>query len=182
MRVLSIASDVQGADASTPWLDEAGVTFTRLTDQRNEVGKLCALKYVPVGILLDPQGRLVRPVGLVSIDEDDFCAELESWATTGEIPPSWQQMEQTDARELTDDEAEADVRLQLARVLLSRDKREEAVEQLRQAVVCDPDNWLIRKQMWAIETPSAFYDGPVDYDWQNRQKQQEQEGLLATSN
>jgi hypothetical protein len=91
-------------------------------------------------------------------------------------------MEQTDARESTADEAEADARLQLARVLLSRDKREEAVEQLRQAVVCDPDNWLIRKQMWAIETPSAFYDGPVDYDWQNRQKQQEQEGLLATSN
>ena len=127
--MISIASDVQGAAASTPWLDEAKVSFTRLTDEANVVGRDYALKYVPVGILLDGQGRLVRPVGLVNIDKDDFRSELESWAATGQIPAAWQQMDATAAREMTVDEVEADARLQLALVLLKRDKRDEAVEQ-----------------------------------------------------
>ena len=162
-------------------MDEAKVSFTRLTDQHNAIGKAYALKYVPVAMVLDAQGRLVRPVGLVNIGDDDFRAELYSWAATGEIPVAWQQLDGATTRAMTPAEAEADARLQLALVLISRDKQDEAVEQLRQAVVCDPDNWLIRKQMWAIEAPSAFYDGPVDYDWQNQRKQQEQEGLLASS-
>ena len=35
------------------------------------------------------------------------------------------------------------------------------------------NNWLIRKQMWAIEAPEAFYDGPVDYAWQKAQQKRE---------
>ncbi|MBT3346458.1 MAG: tetratricopeptide repeat protein [Gemmatimonadetes bacterium] len=179
--MISIASDVQGSTASTPWLDEAKVTFTRLTDQTNEVGKAFALKYVPVGVLLDAQGRLVRPVGLVNIDNEDFRSELESWVTSGEIPAAWTELDAGATPVMTPDEREADARLQLALVLLERGKREEAIQQLQQAVVCDPENWLIRKQMWAIQMPSAFYDGPVDYDWQKQQQEEEASGLLAGS-
>ena len=33
----------------------------------------------------------------------------------------------------------------------------------------DPDNYLIRKQIWAVENPERFYGGDVDYDWQREQ-------------
>ena len=37
----------------------------------------------------------------------------------------------------------------------------------------DAQNWLIRKQLWAIEHPEAFYDGYVDYAWQKQQIEKE---------
>lgn len=33
----------------------------------------------------------------------------------------------------------------------------------------DQDNWIIRKQIWALEHPEKFYKGKVDYDWQKIQ-------------
>ena len=79
---------------------------------------------------------------------------------------------------LTLSEREADARFQLALVLLEAESTQEALEQLRLAVKADPDNWLIRKQMWAIEAPEAFYDGPVDYAWQKAQQKREAAALL----
>ena len=64
-------------------------------------------------------------------------------------------------------------------MLLDAGKSPEALEQLREAVKLDPQNWLIRKQMWAIETPEAFYEGAVDYDWQKQQRDREAETLLG---
>ena len=36
-------------------------------------------------------------------------------------------------------------------------------------MVLAPDNWLIRKQLWALETPDVFYEADVDYVWQKEQ-------------
>jgi len=33
----------------------------------------------------------------------------------------------------------------------------------------EPDNWVIRKQIWAVENPERFYDGAVDTGWQLEQ-------------
>ena len=32
-----------------------------------------------------------------------------------------------------------------------------------------PDNFIIRKQIWAVEHPEKFYQGEIDYDWQQEQ-------------
>lgn len=178
MEVVSIAQDVQGPRVVRPWLERAGTTFRTLVDRHNEVGKMYSLKYVPVAIITDAQGRLVRPVGGVDIGDATFRAQLESWAATGDIPSAWLEAETTQIRELTLSEREADARFQLALVLLETERKEEALDQLRLAVRADPENWLIRKQMWAIETPEAFYDGPVDFTWQKAQLQREEETLL----
>ena len=53
---------------------------------------------------------------------------------------------------------------------LYRDGRtEEALARWRQGLEYDPDNYLIRKQIWAVENPERFYDGDVDYGWQREQ-------------
>ena len=45
----------------------------------------------------------------------------------------------------------------------------EALARWRQGLDLDPDNYLIRKQIWAVENPERFYEGDVDYDWQREQ-------------
>ena len=178
MTVVVIAQDAQGADVAKPWVEKAGATYRALLDQQNMIGKAYNLKYVPVGILLDENGKLARAVGSVNIDQDDFRAELTEWATTGAIPKAWiDEDKQSQPRALTPDEQEADARFQLAIVLLSNDKKEAAIAELKKAFQLDPENWLIRKQLWAIETPEAFYDGNVDYGWQKAQMEREKADL-----
>jgi len=174
-----IAQDVQGAEVARPWVEKAGATYRALLDQHNETGKAYGLKYVPVGIALDEEGQLVRPVSSVDIGDDVFRAELVQWATSGVIPASWRQMEGGTPAAMTVAEREADARFQLAIVLLERGDKDQAISELKKAVQLDAQNWLIRKQLWALEAPEAFYGDAVDYAWQKAQVQREAEGLLA---
>ena len=46
----------------------------------------------------------------------------------------------------------------------------EAVVEWRKGAELEPDNYIIRKQIWAVENPERFYTGDVDYDWQDEQE------------
>lgn len=166
--MVSIAQDMQGPEAPRPWLEKAGATFTTLLDRGNAVGKAYNLKYVPVGILLDEDGRLVRPVGPVDINDGVFAAEVEEWVGGGAPAPAWAGQAAESPRGLSPAEAEADGLFQQAVALVQRGDKEAALEHLRRASALDRDNWLIRKQLWALEVPEAFYGEAVDYDWQKR--------------
>lgn len=173
-----IAQDAQGAEVAKPWVEKAGATYRALLDQNNFIGKAYNLKYVPVGIFLDEDGKLARAVGSVNIDNDDFQAELTEWVTSGAIPKAWIEADKQSApKALTAEEKEADARFQLAIVLLENNKKEDAIAELKKAFALDPQNWLIRKQLWAIETPEAFYEGNVDYGWQKAQMKREEAAL-----
>ena len=43
-----------------------------------------------------------------------------------------------------------------------------AITYWKKSVEIDPDNYIIRKQIWAIENPEKFYSGKVDYNWQKK--------------
>ena len=45
----------------------------------------------------------------------------------------------------------------------------DALASWRRGLDLDPGNYLIRKQIWAVENPERFYNGNVDYDWQREQ-------------
>ena len=59
--------------------------------------------------------------------------------------------------------------IQFGLVLLEVGKKEEAMAEWRKALALDPQNWIIHKQIWAVEHPDKFYDGDVDYGWQKGQ-------------
>ena len=175
-----IAQDLQGAEVAKPWVEKAGGTYRALLDQHNAVGKAYNLKYVPVGIVVDEEGRLAKAVSNVNIDDDDFAGKLAEWVETGAMPQEWVQNDRQDEpRQLSADEVEADARFQLARVLLQKGEKAEAIAELKRAVQLAPQNWLIRKQLWAIEAPEAFYEGNVDYTWQKAQMGREEQELLG---
>ena len=179
VEVTVIAQDAQGAELAKPWVEQAGGTFKSLLDQKNLIGKLYNLKYVPVGILVDEEGYLARTVSSVDIDDQTFKIELENWVTTGNIPASWQANNTQEAtRSLTPEEKIADQYLDQAVLLLTQDQRQAAIEALEKGYEADPTNWLIRKQLWAVQNPSAFYDGPVDYSWQQQRIQEEDKARI----
>ena len=128
------------------------------------------MKCVPIGIFVDEVGRLVRPVGHVDISDERFRSELIAWIDTGVVPATRDPGEAVAvAGEITADEREANARYQLALVLLDSGKLDDATAELNRAMRLDRENWIIRKQLWAMEHPDAFYDGPVDYAWQKEQ-------------
>ena len=55
-------------------------------------------------------------------------------------------------------------------ILLHQGEKNAALAKLKQARDLDPDNWRIRKQIWAIEHPEKFYtqDSP-DFGWQKEE-------------
>ena len=68
---------------------------------------------------------------------------------------------------------EVTARFQLGRVLLESGKKHEAMAEWRKALALDPQNWIIHKQIWAVEHPDKFYNGGVDYGWQKTQLEAE---------
>jgi hypothetical protein len=46
--------------------------------------------------------------------------------------------------------------------------REGALAAWRTALVADPDNYVLRKQIWVVEYPERFYP-TIDSDWQKAQ-------------
>ena len=143
------------------------MTFPTLIDRGNVVGKAFGVKYVPVGIVIDADGRLARPVNMVDIGDSTFRAELEEWASSGSRPEAWTEASEPEpAGQSTPEEQQSDACLQRAVDYLDEGKQQAALQALQEGVSLDPENWLIRKQGWAIEAPEVFYNGEVDYEWQ----------------
>jgi len=74
------------------------------------------------------------------------------------------------AIELNPESAEGSFRI--GRTMLKQGKKDEALVELKKAMKLDKNNWIIRKQIWAIENPEKFYEGKVDYGWQKLQIEQ----------
>ena len=60
----------------------------------------------------------------------------------------------------------------LATAYLDLGQKDKAAAALRQASALDPGNWIIHKQIWAIEHPEQFYPA-INGKWQEEQLQQE---------
>ena len=51
-------------------------------------------------------------------------------------------------------------------------KKDDALKELDEALLLDPDNFLIRKQRWYIRNPEKF-SPTIDIEWQQRQLEKE---------
>ena len=60
----------------------------------------------------------------------------------------------------------------LATAYLDLGQKDKALAALRQASRLDPGNWIIHKQIWAIEHPEQFYPA-INGPWQDKQLEQE---------
>jgi len=172
VEIIAIAMDLQGAEVVRPWVVKARAEYPVLVDAYNMLGERFNFKYVPLTILVDEEGRLVRGPTGTNVDKAEDRAAIEDWLRHGPDSELARQPVAATASETPDPgfaSEEAELRFRLAVVLFGQGNRDEAVTHLKRAFTLDPENWLIRKQMWAVENPDRFYAGDVDYDWQRAQ-------------
>ena len=163
---------MQGAEASRPWLERAGATFPTVVDSANVLGDLFGYKLIPNGIFLDEQGavRFARYGGFSVTNEADVAAieHLLAAGAAGQAPGS------PKVPSTGRDGGAQDAALGRGLELLRRGDRAGAVASWRAALAADPDNYVIRKQIWAVEHPERFYP-TIDFAWQKEQLARERE-------
>jgi tetratricopeptide (TPR) repeat protein len=177
VQILAVAEDMQGAEVVRPWVERAKARYPVVYDRENALGTLYRFKVVPIGILIDEEGRIVREASVIRIDDRQTWEALEQWVTCGTIPESWAIPEAQISPLSQKTPVEAEARFRLGRILFEQGRRDEAITEIRKAFNLDPASWIIRKQIWAIEHPERFYTGPVDYGWQKEQIERENADL-----
>jgi len=157
LTVVAVAVDAQGPAAALPWYRKQPLTYPQLIDASNALGRTIGYRAVPNQFYVDElgvfHGNLDEPALARKLAEpmqpvpDDLAARLRATFDRG-----------------PDESATAQ-----AAAYLAAGNKSAAAEALRQALKSDPKNWLIRKQIWAIEHPDKFYLGSVDFQWQRAQ-------------
>ena len=111
--------------------------------------------------LIGAEGTIAyRELGTFNVRAPASRAALERWARTGRLdaPPA------EGVEDGPGDEAAA-LFAEGAGLYRGGDVAG-ALDRWRRAAALEPDNYNVRKQIWAVEHPERFYDGRVDYDWQ----------------
>ena len=153
------------------YVERAGATFTTLVDRENILSDLNGFRAIPNGFLIDEQG-IVQYSRLSGFDirRQETAEVLERWLSAESQVPGGDEPKGS----LGDGHAEANAIFREGLEHYRAGRTAEAMARWRQGLELDPGNYLIRKQIWAVENPDKFYDGDVDYDWQREQTAREQ--------
>ena len=169
--MVSVAIDAQGPEVAKPYLTKAGATFVSLIDQTNLLSGLLGFKAVPNGLLIDELGILnYRKYGGFEIRNSEYRGIVTSWIEGAS--PKWL------ANRMQKDEMggaahqKAILHFQTGVDYFNQGNISEALREWKLGRDLEPDNWVIRKQIWAVENPDKFYNEEVDYTWQQLQIQQ----------
>ena len=161
--ILSVAVDLQGPDKPRPYHEESGAEFTTVVDEENALARIFGYRAIPNGILVDEQGRLqFQQYGGFDIKKEEIKGLVSAFASDGQISG-------TVAAE-TNGPVSDHFERGLAKY--HGGNLQEAAAIWREGITLDPENWNMRKQLWAVENPDKFYDGKVDYTWQREQVEQ----------
>jgi hypothetical protein len=155
--------DSQGGDKARPFAEPFLETFPTVVDADNILGQTFGFKAIPNGVLVGADGMIDGIVaGRFEIRRPETREAVERWLAADEAPIA------ADSEEFHwSDEA-----LKLFRqagAAVRRGDSPEAIRLLKLAYPLEPDNYIIRKQLWAIEHPEKFYGDEIDYDWQKDQ-------------
>ena len=165
VEVLSIAVDAQGAEKARPFVEKAGAQFATLVDERNLLGRTYGFKAIPNGYLIDESGVVrYKRLGGFDVRRADTARIVERWCAGRSLDEDAEQ-----SAESAGGNDRVHALFRRGQELYRQGSVAEALERWREAAALEPANWIVRKQLWAVEHPERFYDGPVDFDWQKRQ-------------
>jgi tetratricopeptide (TPR) repeat protein len=156
--------DVQGAPRAEPYVRQAKAGFVTVVDQENLLGDLYGFKAIPNGFLIDEQGILrYGELGSFDIRKPKTRAVLDQWVAGKGVGAA------SAVTTLDERHAQANAHFRAGEALYRQGQVDEAIAEWRKAVALEPDNYIIRKQIWAVQNPDRFYAGDVDYGWQDEQ-------------
>ena len=140
-------------------------------DRGNVLSDLYGFRAVPNGFLIDEQG-IVQYSRLSGFDirRRETADVLERWVSGQDSVPVGDDQK----GDLGDGHSQANALFREGLDHYRAGRTGEALALWRRGRDLDPGNYLIRKQIWAVENPDKFYNGAVDYDWQREQTAREQ--------
>ena len=169
--ILSVAVDGQGAEVVKPFTK--GTTFTTLVDENNTLVNMFRFKVVPNGIFIDEEGtiRMIKegfkvenPVHVQAVEQliNKEVDKVEFESKQGKSDQSELQLQL------------AQTKFKLGMEYAKQKRNGEALKELDDAILLDPENFTIRKQRWYIRFPEKF-GNEIDFDWQQGQLKKEKE-------
>ncbi len=159
--------DAQGSQKARPFAEKAGARFTTVVDEENLLGQLYGFKAIPNGFLIDERGIVrYKKLGGFDIRRDETARIVKRWVGDSGLLDDTLKSE---AVQLGAEHSEANAHFLDGMRLYRKGDVHGALAEWRKGAQLEPDNWVIRKQIWAVENPDRFYDGDVDYVWQREQ-------------
>lgn len=162
-----MAEENAGPDAARPFVEAAGATFPVLVDDDARLANALGYKVIPNGILVDEEG-VIRwaKFGGFSVDEPDHRDAVARFASGGE--PGTTRLPEQPYRLSAVETDLVQTKLRLGRLLEQGGKHNEAIAEWQDALRIDPENLVVRKQIWALRFPERFHP-VIDWDWQKEQ-------------
>lgn len=168
--------DIQGEDVVRPYAE--GHTFKTWVDSSNALGELFEFDAIPNGVFVSSDGvvRMVKPN--FSVNKDEHVQAIEK-LLSGEVKKV--EFAENSQREGTPnlEKQLSQTKFKLGMEYTKQGKEEAALKELDEALLLDPDNFVIRKQRWYIRYPEKF-NPEIDHDWQKeilkKEKEEEADG------
>jgi hypothetical protein len=165
-----------GRELARPFVEAAKATYPVVADEHGLTSRLLDYKAVPNGVLVDTDGTIrYTKYGGFSVDKPEDVAVVERFLAGEEPGPS---PDNSAAYALGPVEKElVDTKLRFGRLLDASGHRDEALAEWQSALHLDPDNLVIRKQIWSVKYPERFHPD-IDWDWQRAQLKSEREAEI----
>ena len=166
VEILSVAMDAQGGEKAGPYVEKAKAQFVTVVDEENLLGQLYGFKAIPNGFFIEADGTVAyKELGTFNILKSKTASLVEEWVRSAIVDGGNEGSEGS----LGPEHLESNAYFRAGMRLYREGKMEEAIAHWRKGVELEPDNYIIRKQIWAVQNPSKFYAGEVDYNWQAEQ-------------
>jgi hypothetical protein len=159
-QLLGIALEAPGDKYIRPLVGHQRITFPVLVDRSGVFGAAFGFRMVPSGFFVDEEGVLRYR----HVDDFDIADPRVRWSLNRFLED--QPLEAMEHQAPMQPDA-----MKLFAQGVVRYAEEDAAEALslwRRALDLDPDNFLIRSQIWVVEHPERFYP-TVDLEWQELQ-------------
>lgn len=161
--MIGVAQDAQGEARVRPIVDKAGTKFPILIDRGSKIAALFGIQITPSGVFLNPNGvvRYVHRSWTDQFDVADPRVRMNLDLHLAGKEPHNVEDEPRSGSDALEVFAEGSL-------LFAAGDTARALDLWRNALALDPDNFLIRSQIWAAETPDRFWP-VVDREWQQAQ-------------
>lgn len=162
---IAVAVDARGPEVVKPWIEAVG--FPVLVDRQNALGGHLGAQMVPNGLLVGEFGQIewYRHGGF-SVDRAKDTEAISTWLSGDVVSPTPNTPQMGPHREVFD------LHVRLAQLMAHTGDRDGAVEEFRAALTLDPDNFIVRKQIWVLQYPERFVPN-IDTHWQQEKLLQE---------
>jgi hypothetical protein len=169
-------------DAASPenarkFYEQAGVTFVRGIDRADTLWATLGFQVVPNGLFLDEQGivRYAKFGGFEAREARDV-AEIErllAEPAAAATQPAVVGIQEAGAPAVSATPLGTAAQwFRMGAEALRKGDKKAALRYWRKALDQEPDNFVIRKQIWALEHPEQFYP-KINFDWQREQLSKE---------